>query len=208
MPTQTKTLQKNADRAHLRHIRGTWQSDLRPAETCQGRHLGGSLQPIISSSGKSEKCGKRVIWLHGAHVWDSMHCTENTSVPIQTPSFASRCSMDHASFRSSLASHSQVADMGDRCSERCVFVKHCAVARKTCSSWIEYPHLLTQTSLLGGRFCRSLRCVVCTSKTAYFCASMLPPFCLCVSTLVPNQVFALCFYAFSTLSRFSVIYWL
>ena len=32
---------------------------------------------------------------------------------------------------------------------------------------------LTQAPLLGGPFCRSLRCVVCISETAFFCASML-----------------------------------
>ena len=36
--------------------------------------------------------------------------------------------------------------------------------------------LLTQASLPGGPFCRSLRCVVCTSETAYRCASMQPHF--------------------------------
>ena len=47
---------------------------------------------------------------------------------------------------------------------------------------------LTQAPLLGGPFCRSLRCVVCISETAFFCASMLAHGFLFFSTLFPNAV--------------------
>ena len=50
--------------------------------------------------------------VHGAQVWDSLHGFAK-SVDIQSPAFASHSSMDHASFGSSLVSHSQVENMGN-----------------------------------------------------------------------------------------------
>ena len=60
--------------------------------------------------------------------------------------------------------------------------------------------LLTQASLLGGFFCRSLRCVVCTSEAAYFLRKHAG-FVLYCFHIFPNEVFGF-FTTFSTLSRF------
>ena len=48
---------------------------------------------------------------------------------------------------------------------------------------------LTQASLPGGPFSRSLRCVVCTSGTAYCCACMLPNFFLHIFRIRVGDVF-------------------
>ena len=64
--------------------------------------------------------------------------------------------------------------MSNHCPEGCVHVTHSTVARRGMfMADGVILRLLTQASLLGGPFCRSLRCVVCTSETAYFRASML-----------------------------------
>ena len=47
-----------------------------------------------------------------------------------SPACASHCSMDNASFGSSVAFRSQVADMDLQCLEGCVHVTHSAVARR------------------------------------------------------------------------------
>ena len=52
----------------------------------------------------------------------------------------------------------------------CVHVKHSVVAKRGMFMWIEYLSLTDPSVLLGGSFCRSLRGVLCTSKTAFFCA--------------------------------------
>ena len=52
--------------------------------------------------------------------------------------------------------------------------------------WIECP-TLTDPSVPARPFCRSLRCVVCTSET-FFCASMLPHCFPRVFRFFPNQV--------------------
>ena len=61
--------------------------------------------------------------------------------------------------------------------------------------------LLTQTSLPGGPICRPLRCVVCTSETAYFGASVLATcFLYCVSTCSESGLgtFATFFFTFAS----------
>ena len=45
---------------------------------------------------------------------------------------------------------------------------------EACSLWTEYPAITDPSVTAWWPLCRSLRCVVCTSERAYFCASMLP----------------------------------
>ena len=78
--------------------------------------------------------------------------------------------------------------MGNHCPEGCVHVTHIVVGRGMFIVYRVFLRLLTQASLPGGPFCRSLRCVVCTSQTAYFDAS-LRVHCFC-SFHFPNQIWA------------------
>ena len=89
--------------------------------------------------------------------------------------FASHCSLDHACFKSSLASQSKVADMGNHCTERCACEALCCREEKHVIGRSSVLRFLTQASLLDGSLCRSLCSVVCTSETAPF-VRVLPHF--------------------------------
>ena len=96
--------------------------------------------------------------LKKTHFWTTelkcgIQCTApQKSAEIRSPTFALHSSTDHASCGSSLASHSQVADIGNHCPERCVHATHSAVARRG-------MFMLSGSSVSAlWLLCRSLRC--------------------------------------------------
>ena len=106
--------------------------------------------------------------------------------------------MDHASFGSSLASHSQVADTGNHCPQGCVHVTHRAVARR--GMFIvdrAILRLLTQASLLGGPLVD--HCVVwCALLTQRTCARVCWHIVFFTLSIFSEFLF---FFTFYTLSR-------
>ena len=108
------------------------------------------------------------------------------SVKLERPAVAWHSRMGHALFGSSLASHRQAAVLGNHCLKGCLHVTHSAVAKRGMFIVDRVILLiLTRPSLLGGFFCRSLRCVVCISETAYICAGMFAHGSLYSSILFP-----------------------
>ena len=119
---------------------------------------------------RRNKCRKRIF------------CTRGSSVGFNSMRGSEKCEISKPSFRAAFPHGSRMLRILARVSQprygHPLPRKVCACEALSCWEKIvlvvdrETLRLLTEAPLIGGPFCRSLRCVVCISETAYFCASM------------------------------------
>ena len=170
-------------------------------------NLGEQIQICLSLKwSKWRKCvNKRIFGTRGSSVGFNARLRKN-GVETQSRVLASHSSMDRAAFGTSLASHCQVEDMGNHCSEGCVHVKHCHALAKRGMFIVDRGTLrfLTQASLLGVDHC-VVMCALLEQRTfARVCRRIV------FSTLskpFPTEVFGRFLHVFDTFA-FLLVFWL